>query len=132
MSKIIYTKSQIKEISSNKYVEKCTTKQIRFTNECKIEVLKLADKWLFYIEIFDILWFPEYVVTSKVPWISYTRWKNIKKANGLIWLIWTKKWRPTKEKLDITKMNKDEKLEYLEAEVAYLKELHKTAYWHYP
>jgi len=25
-------------------------------------------------------------------------------------------------------MNKDEKLEYLEAEVAYLKELHKTAY----
>jgi hypothetical protein len=44
MSKITYTESQIKEIESNKYVEKCTTKQIRFTNKCKIEVLKLADK----------------------------------------------------------------------------------------
>jgi hypothetical protein len=55
MTKIIYTESQIKEIEANKYVEKCTTKQIRFTNECKVEVLKLADKGLFYREIFDIL-----------------------------------------------------------------------------
>ena len=44
MSKIMYTESQIKEIESNKYVEKCTTKQIRFTNKFKIEVLKLVDK----------------------------------------------------------------------------------------
>ena len=29
-------------------------------------------------------------------------------------------------------MNKDEKLEYLKAEVVYLKELHKITYWHYP
>ena len=132
MSKIIYTESQIKEIESNKYVEKCTKKQIRFTNECKIEVLKLADKGIFYREIFSKLWFPEYVVNWKVPWISYTRWKNIRKNNWLIWLIWTKKWRPRKEKIDITKMSSEEKIKYLETENAYLKELHKTAYGHYP
>lgn len=132
MSKIIYSQSQIKELENNKYVEKCTTKQIRFTNEFKIEVLKLSDKWFFYREIFEALWFPEYVVKSQVPERSYTRWKNIKKTKWLVWLIGTKKWRPTKEKVDISKMSKDEKLEYLEAEVAYLKELHKTAYWHYP
>ena len=34
--------------------------------------------------------------------------------------------------MDINKMSKDEKIEYLETEVAYLKELHKTAYWKYP
>ena len=132
MSKIIYTESQIKEIEANKYVEKCTTKQIRFINKFKIEVLKLTDKWMFYRDIFRLLWFPEYVVTSKVPWSSYTRWKNIKKTKWLEWLIGAIKWRPKKEKVDINKMNKDEKVEYLQAEVAYLKELHKTAYWHYP
>lgn len=132
MTKIIYTESQIKEIESNKYVEKCTTKQIRFTNEFKVELMKLSDKWLFYREIFDILWFPEYVTKSKVPERTYTRYKNIKKTNWLIWLIWTKKWRPTKEKIDISKMTLEEKNIYLEVENAYLKELHKTAYWHYP
>jgi len=132
MTKINYTESQIKEIESNKYVERCTTKQIRFTNEFKVELLKLADKWLFYREIFDILWFPEYITKSHVPERTYTRYKNIKKSNWLIWLIWTKKWRPTKEKVDITKMNLKEQNNYLQAEVAYLKELHKTAYWHYP
>jgi hypothetical protein len=43
MSKLEYSAAQIKELESNKYVEKCTSKQIRFTDECKIEVLKLAD-----------------------------------------------------------------------------------------
>jgi hypothetical protein len=95
-------------------------------------VLKLADKWMFYREVFNKLWFPEYVVNSKVPWISYTRWKNIKKTDWLIWLIWAKKGRPTKEKKDISKMSKDEQIKYFKIENAYLKELHKTAYWHYP
>ena len=132
MSKIIYTEFQIIEIEANKYVEKCTPKQIRFTNEFKIELLKLGDKWLFYREIFDILWFPEYVTKSNVPWRTYTRYKNIKKIDWLIWLILTKKWRPTKEKIDISKMTLEEKNIYLETENAYLKELHKTAYGHYP
>jgi hypothetical protein len=87
---------------------------------------------MFHREVFHKLWFPEYVVLSKVPWISYTRWKNIRNKNGLIWLIWTKKWRPLKEKKDISKMTTIEKNVYLEAKVAYLEELHKTAYWEYP
>jgi transposase len=132
MTKIIYTKSQIKEIEANKYVEKCTPKQIRLTNEFKVELLKIGDKWVFYREIFDILWFPEYVTKSKIPERTYTRYKNIKKTNWLIWLIWTKKWRPIKEKIDINKMNLKEQNEYFKTENAYLKELHKTAYWHYP
>lgn len=132
MSKVIYSWSQIKEIEKNQYVEKCTSKQIRFTSECKIEVLKLADAWIFHRDIFHKLWFPEYIVSSKVPWRTYTRWKKIREKDWLVWLIWAKKWRPTKEKIDTTKMTPEEKVLYLEAEVTYLKELHKTAYWHYP
>lgn len=41
MAVIQYNQAQIKELESNKYVEKCTSKQIRFINECKIEVLKI-------------------------------------------------------------------------------------------
>jgi len=132
MTKIIYTETQIREIESNKYVDKCTTKQIRFTNEFKVELIKLSDRWLFYREIFDKLWFPEYITKSKIPERTYTRYKKIKKKNWLIWLIWNTKWRPKKEKIDITKMNLNEQNEYLKTKVAYLEEIHKTAYWHYP
>ena len=37
-----------------------------------------------------------------------------------------------KGKKDISKMTSIEKNVYLEAKVAYLEELHKTAYWEYP
>ncbi|MCP4522687.1 MAG: hypothetical protein GY828_00545 [Candidatus Gracilibacteria bacterium] len=132
MVAIKYTASQIKELERNKYVEKCTGKQIRFTNECKIEVLKRADKGMFYRTVFHELGFPEYVVSSNVPGISYTRWKNIRNKDGLIGLIGAKKGRPLKEKKDVSKMNITEQNEYFKAKVAYLEELHKTAYGHYP
>jgi hypothetical protein len=46
---------------------------------------------------------------------------------------WRKKWfKSTNKKLDKSKMNKDEKIKYLEAEVVYLKELYKEKHWFYP
>jgi hypothetical protein len=95
-------------------------------------VLKLADKWIFYREIFKIFWFPEYVVNSKVPERSYTRWKNLLKNKWLHWLVGVKKWRPLKEKIDINKMTLEEQNVYFKTENAYLKEIHKKVYWHYP
>jgi hypothetical protein len=43
-----------------------------------------------------------------------------------------KKWRPKKEKIDFETMSLEEQNKYLQAENTYLKELHKTIYWHYP
>lgn len=129
MWEIKYNNEQIKELKSNKYVKSCTNKNINFTKECKIKVLELNKKWIFIKEIFQSLWFPEYVFNSKIPSKSLDRWKrNIK----IKWLIEENKWRKKKEKFDVSKMSKDEYIEYLETENAILKELKKLIDWEYP
>jgi hypothetical protein len=40
MAEIKYNTKQIEELLNNKYVKSCTNKNISFTKECKIEVLK--------------------------------------------------------------------------------------------
>lgn len=129
MREIKYNNEQIKELESNKYVKSCTNKNINFTKECKLVVLELNQKWLFTKKIFEKLWFPEYVINSKIPSKSLDRWKrNIKRK----WLIEENKWRKKKEYFDLTKMSKDEELEYLRAKVAILEELKKLVDWDYP
>ena len=86
MAGIKYTQAQIKELKANKYVKNVTQKSITFSLECKIEVLKLNKKWLFYTEIFKKLWFPEYIINSKIPQRSFHRW-NYKNNNWLIIIL---------------------------------------------
>ena len=129
MREIQYTKGQITELENNQYVKSCTNKNINFTKECKLKVLELNKKWIFIKEIFEKLWFPEYIINSNIPSKSVDRWKrnmNIK------WIIEEKKWRKKKEKFDLSKMTKNEELEYLRAKVAYLEELKKLVDWDYP
>lgn len=47
-------------------------------------------------------------------------------------ILESKKWRKKKESMDFSQMTPEEQVKYLQAENAYLKELHKTIYWHYP
>ena len=44
MKKTIYTPEQIEVLKSNQYVKECTSKYISFTDECKINALKLDDQ----------------------------------------------------------------------------------------
>lgn len=129
MENIRYTTSQISELKSNKYVKNCTSKNIIFTKECKIKVVELSNKGIFNREIFKILWFPEYIINSRVPELSVSRWKRNTKDN---WLVELNIWRPKKEKIDISKMNKDEYIEYLEAKLALTEELKNLDKWKYP
>lgn len=128
MSGIKYSKKQIQDLKNNKYVKNATQRSITFSTEFKYEVLKLSEKWIFYTEIFKKLWFPEYIINSKIPERSYHRWKY--KSDK--WVIEEKKWRPTKKKIDYANLTNEEKIEYLETENAYLKELNKIKFWHYP
>ena len=103
MAEIKYNQDQINELKTIKYVKNVTNKNITFTTEFKYELLKLSKKWLFYKEIFKKLWFPEYIINSKIPQRSFHRW-NYKNNN---WLIEDKKWRPKVEKIDFNNLTKE-------------------------
>lgn len=121
MAGIKYNITQIEELKTNKYVKNVTEKSITFTTECKLEVLKLSKKGIFYTDIFEKLWFPEYIVNSKIPQRSYHRW-NYKNNH---WLLENKKWRPKVEKIDFDNMTKDQYIEYIETKLAFYEEMDK-------
>lgn len=128
MWKIKYTELQRNELKTNKYVKNCTEKHIVFTKNFKSESIKLH-KEMVPKEIFRKFWFPEYIINTDIPKNSIARWeKNINEK----WIIEENKWRKVKEYFDISKMNKDEYIEYLEAKLAIVEELKKIDKWDYP
>ena len=132
MSNREYTREQILELLSNENVKDCSSKYITFTDAFKVKALELDNKWIYHRKIFEDSGFPEYIYHSKTPKISLGNWRHKLKNKWLSWLVQTKKWRKKKQKIDIAKMTLEEQNEYLRTENAYLKELHKTVYWHYP
>jgi len=128
MTEVKYTNEQIKELKSNQYVKNCTNRHIVFTKEFKFKAIELSKKYISTKEIFKQFWFPEYIINSNIPKNSISRWKrNIK----IKWIIEEDKWRK-KKSLDISKMSKDEELEYLRHKVVYLEELKKLMDKNYP
>ncbi len=128
MAKIKYTESQIQELINNEYINWCSNKSITFTKECKIKAVKLRlEKLLSCKEVFRELWFPEYIINTDIPNASLNRWIK----NNHKWKIDLKRWRKRKE-IDISKMTKDEELEYLRTKVAVLEELKKLVDKNYP
>ena len=119
MVSIKYTENQINDLRKNKYVKSCTNKNINFTQECKIKVLKLSNSWMFIKEIFEKLWFPKYIINSDIPSSSLKRWKNNQKK----WNIEFKKWRPRIEKIDFDNMTLEQENEYLRTKLALYEEL---------
>lgn len=132
MAWIKYTKEQIEELKNNKYVKDCTEKYLAFTDEFKVKVLELDWKWKYHRKIFKDFWFPEYILSSDIIPILVWNWRHKMKKKWLSWLVWTKKWRKKKENIDFDNMTIEEQNEYLKTKVAYLEELHKKIYWHYP
>lgn len=62
-----YTPGQIQEIKNNKYVLRCSPKNITYTNSCKIEAVNLWKTWISSKDIFKKLWFPNYIINSDLP-----------------------------------------------------------------
>lgn len=131
MAEIKYNSIQIKELLQNKYVKKCSNKNITFSKECKIKSVELWNSGFPTKEIFRQLKFPEYIQKSEIPSKSVNRWrKSIEK-----WNIEEKRWRKLglkSKKVDFKKLTNKAKIEYLEVEVAYLRELYKEKHWFYP
>lgn len=121
MALIKYNETQIEDLKKNKYVKSITNKNINFSLECKLEALKLSNKWIYFRDIFKKLWFPEYIINSDIPKKSIDRWKRNKNK----WELEKQKWRPRKEKIDFDNLTKDQYIEYLETKLAYYEEMKK-------
>lgn len=129
MTKVKYNDKQIEELVKNKYIKNCTSKHIIFRKEFKSKAVELSRKYISSKEIFKKFGFPEYIINSDIPKNSISRWKrNVK----IKWVLEENKWRKKKEYSDVSKMSKDEELEYLRAKVAVLEELKKLTDWKYP
>jgi len=122
MAGIKYTKFQIQELKTNKYVKTVTEKYITYTDEFKVKALELDKKYFLPREIFKICDFPEYIVNSLIPKETLKRFRRLSKEKSL---IWNKKWRPKVKKIDFDNMTKDQYIEYLETKLAYYEEMKK-------
>lgn len=114
-----FTEKQIEELKQIKYVKNVTSKSIIFTLEAKKKALKMKEKFLTPKEIFQKLWFPEYVLNSKIPKNSLFRWYK----NKQIWKIEQKRWKPKSEKIDFNNMTLEQENEYLRTKLAIFEEL---------
>jgi hypothetical protein len=132
MSKKQYTTEQIDILSNNIYIKSITDKYITFTVQMKIEALKLDSQWIYFKDIFNYLWFPNFIIDSSIPKQTMGNWKHKVKLKWFVWLVNTKKWRKIKDKIDLDNLTKDEEINYLRAKVAYLEEIAKIKMQWFP
>lgn len=132
MSKKEYTEEDIKILLSNSNVKWCTSKYITFTDDFKVKALESDKQGIYHRKIFENFWFPNFITNSNTPGESLKKWRFRMKHKGINWLINTKKWRKTKEIFDISKMTKDEYIEFLETKLAFVEEFRKIDNGHYP
>ena len=118
MSKRIFTQEQIRELSKNKNVKKCSKKSITYNKKFKIKAVKqYYDEYIVPNEIFEQAGFDLDVVGKETPRSSLKRWRKIFQNKGVLALNLENRGRSKKIK---DKTDKD-KIERLEAENIYLK-----------
>ena len=111
MSKRIFSKEEISALLKNPNVEKCSKKTILYSHEFKVSSLEKYRQGLTPFEIFRQAGFDIDMIGRQTPGDCLYRWRTkriVRQRGG----------RPKK----IVKSTDAEKLKYLEAEVAYLKE----------
>ena len=123
MSKRILTKEQIEALLRNPNVERCSEKSISYQKDFKIRAVKEYQEGLPPPEIFKRAGFNINLVGHETPkrclhgWIKVFRAKGIKELS-----IETRGRSKGGGRPKINWLNEKEKIKYLEAEVAYLKE----------
>jgi transposase-like protein len=121
MSKRIFTKDQVIELSKNKNVTKCSEKSITYSKDFKrIAIKQYNEQGLTSSKIFRLAGFDLEMIGRDIPAESLRRWNRTYRMKGIEKLsIETRgnRGRPVKVK-DAT--DKD-KIKRLETEVAYLK-----------
>jgi len=119
MSKRIFTEEETRQLLVNTSVKACTGKSITYNQSFKEVSVKLYEEGLTPYEIFVQAGLDPNLVGKDQPSECLRRWRRIVITKGVEGLkeIRGKKGRRPKTKYDSDK----EKIEYLEAKVAYLK-----------
>ena len=120
MSKHIYTEEDINKLSGNKYVVHCSDKSITFSTEFKkLAVHQYNEEGLIPVEIFEQAGFDLQIIAKDTPKECLGRWRRIVDRKGTMGLAETRGRNSSRTKTK--NMSDKERMEYLEAQVAYLK-----------
>jgi hypothetical protein len=121
MSKRIFTQEQMDDLSKNPNVERCSEKSITYRKDFKIFAIGQYESGLPASRIFTQAGFNIDIIGRKKPKWCLERWRKVLRVKGLQELSIETRGRgggggPKKEW-----STDQEKLKYLEAQVAYLK-----------
>lgn len=124
MSKRIFTKEQIETLLQNENVTGCSEKSISYRKDFKILAVRKYQEGLPSHEIFRQAGFDIYTIGRDTPKECLRRWRNVYKQKGEKGLIIDGRGKSASGRKSKSPKNltDKEKMERLEAEVAYLKE----------
>ena len=119
MNKRIFNQNQIAAIEGIGAVSKCSEKAITYTKEFKLKALKQYEEGIPPTEIFREAGFDMQLIGKETPRRSLGRWRKIHRIKGKKGIQIDARGKTGKpKKLEGTDT---EKIQYLEAQVAYLK-----------
>lgn len=122
MSKRIFTQEHIQILLQNPNVEGCSTKSIRYRKEFKLLAVRQYQQGVSPSEIFRQAQFDVQMIGPEVPDDCLLRWRRIFKERGEEGLrVDGRAKSKTGGRPKTTWQNDQEKIEYLEARIAYLK-----------
>jgi len=122
MSKRIFTKEQIEDLTRNPNVARCSEKSITYSKNFKIKAIELHnEQGLSSSEIFRQSGFNLNVIGRKIPKECLKRWKKIYKSKGADGLSEKRGTNNPNGRPKTKNLTDAEKIKGLEAKVAYLK-----------
>ncbi len=120
MSKRLFTEEQIKKLSNNVNVARCSERSITYGNEFKKAAIKqYNEQFLTSKEIFINAGFDMGVIGKGTPKECLKRWNKLYRAKGIEGLAESRGWAGGRTKTK--NLSDTDRIKRLEAQVAYLK-----------
>jgi transposase-like protein len=119
MNRRTFNQKQISVIESISAVSKCSEKTISYTKEFKLKALKQYEEGIPPIEIFRQAGFDIQLTGRETPRRSLGRWRETYRTKGTEGIL--KEQRETRGRPKKIWNTETERIQYLEAQVAYLK-----------
>ena len=121
MSNRIFNQTEIKQLSKNKNVSKCSERSISYNKEFKIKAVRLYSEGMTSSEIFRQGGFLLEMIGRKKPKGCLRRWNKVYRTKGTAGLLIEARGRGGRGRPKKNNLTDSDKIKRLETEVAYLK-----------